>query len=80
MMHRYEVGKQLYSIDFGTGKEVAWIVESPELLGKVPSEEVGIFLEEVFKNLEVVVVDVCVSTAGGLEGEPHIVHLTDCCP
>ena len=75
MMHRYEVGKQLYTIDIGTGEEVARGIETPELLRKVPSEEVGIFLEEVFESLEIVVVDMCMSAAGRLEREPHIVHL-----
>ena len=64
----------------GTGTGIVWFVESPELLGIVPTEEVRVVLEEVFEGVEVVVLNVGVSSTGWLQGEPHIISAADGCP
>ena len=73
--HLYQLGKEGDTRLLRARTFVARIIETPELLGVVPAEEVGIGLEEVFKCLQVVVLDVGMSATGGLTGEPHAILL-----
>ena len=77
MRHLHQVGKERPARGGGHRAQVAGIAESPELLGVVPAEEVGVGLEEVFKGLQVGVLDMGMSAGGGLAGEPHVVQLAD---
>ena len=64
----------------GAGTCIVCLVETPELLGIVPSEEVRVVLEEILECFEVVVLDVGVSSTGWLASEPHVVGAAYGCP
>ena len=77
MVHRHEFGKEGDTGSLRRGTLVVCLVESPELLGIVPSEEVRILLEEIFKGLEVVILYVGVTSRCRLASEPKSVCLAD---
>ena len=74
--HLHEVGKQIPTTRLRHRAQVASVTESPELLGIVPTEEVGEGFEEILEGLEVVVLNMGVSARCRLAAEPHIVLLT----
>ena len=78
--HLDELGKQGPAVHFGRRTFVACHIETPELLGKVPAEEVRISFKEVFESLQVVVLNVGVATRCGLAREPEPVGLTNRSP
>ena len=80
MRHLHKVGKEIPTTGLGHGTQVACIAKGPELLGIVPSKEVGEGLEEILESLQVVILNMGVTTRGRLTREPHIVLLTDSGP
>ena len=80
MCHGHKFGKQGQAVGLRTGALVIRLVESPELFAVVPSQEVGIALVEVFKDFQVIVLNVGMSATGRLAGEPHVVVLAHRCP
>ena len=80
MMHGHELGKQGNTRCLRATTLIVGLVESPELLSIVPSQEVRVVLEEELEGFEVGVLDVGVTAAGGLTGEPHVVELADGSP
>ena len=80
MVHGHELGKQRDARSLRAAAHVASLVESPELFGIVPPQEVREALEEIFERGQVVVLYVGVAAAGRLTGEPHAVLLADGSP
>ena len=80
MRHLHKVGEEIPTTGLGHGTQVACIAKGPELLGIVPSKEVGEGLEEILESLQVVILNMGVTTRGRLTREPHIVLLTDSGP
>ena len=77
MVHRHEFGKEGNTGSLRRGTLVVYLVESPELLSIVPSEEIRILLEEILKGLKVVILYVGVTSRCRLTGEPKSVCLAD---
>ena len=75
--HLDETGKEGYTIDLRAGIAVAGLVEAPELLGKVPTQEVWILAKEELERLEIIIKDMGMATTGGLACEPEAVELAD---
>ena len=75
--HLDQIGKERPSTGCRHRTLVSSITKSPELLSIVPTQEVGIGLEEVFEGFEVVVLDVRMASRSRLAREPHAVLLTD---
>ena len=63
MGHLHQLGKQCPAVDVGRRALVAGHVEAPELLGIVPTQEVGVGLEEILEGFQVVVLYVGCNSA-----------------
>ena len=78
--HLHKLGKERDTRLLSTRALVSFLVKSPKLFGIVPSEEIRIVLEEIFKSVEVSVLDMCVSATGWLASKPHAVLLANGSP
>src|SRR5574344_848443 len=76
MRHRHQFGKKSDARSLRTRTFIVWFVETPELLGIVPSKEIRIFLKKVLECFQVIILNMSMSTTCRLTSEPHSIVLT----